>query len=75
MWSLVFDFFLLLLSFFSGAFLFMSDLCKKLTIPHEVDFVALSSYGAKGSKRGEVQLRMDLRFLFCFSLSLFFYLA
>mmetsp|Transcript_31984 Transcript_31984/g.50087 ORF Transcript_31984/g.50087 Transcript_31984/m.50087 type:complete len:197 (-) Transcript_31984:65-655(-) len=52
---------LMLICVLKGAFLFMSDLCKKLTIPHEVDFVALSSYGTKGAKRGEVELRMDLR--------------
>eukprot|EP00008_Paramoeba_atlantica_P008250 CAMPEP_0201479314 /NCGR_PEP_ID=MMETSP0151_2-20130828/4023_1 /ASSEMBLY_ACC=CAM_ASM_000257 /TAXON_ID=200890 /ORGANISM="Paramoeba atlantica, Strain 621/1 / CCAP 1560/9" /LENGTH=197 /DNA_ID=CAMNT_0047860743 /DNA_START=52 /DNA_END=645 /DNA_ORIENTATION=+ len=52
---------LLLICVLKGAFLFMSDLCKSLTTPHEVDFVALSSYGAKGTDRSEVILRMDLR--------------
>ena len=46
-----------------GAFLFMSDLCKRLKVRHEADFVALSSYGAAGSERGEVKIRMDLRYI------------
>ena len=28
-----------------GAFIFMADLTRQLTIPHVVDFMALSSYG------------------------------
>ena len=52
---------LIIIGVLKGAFLFMSDLCKKLVIPHQVDFVALSSYGIAGSNRSEVKLRMDLR--------------
>ena len=32
-----------------------------ILIPHIVDFIAISSYGNKGDKRGEVRLLMDTR--------------
>ena len=38
-----------------------ADLSRKLTIKHVVDFIAISSYGEKGDKRGEVRLLMDTR--------------
>ncbi|MBN2071781.1 MAG: hypoxanthine phosphoribosyltransferase [Candidatus Krumholzibacteriota bacterium] len=48
-----------------GAFIFMADLVRHLTIPHEIDFVSLSSYrnGAKRSNVIEVvnHIRADLR--------------
>lgn len=52
---------LILVGVLKGSFIFMADLSRKLTIPHVVDFIAISSYGAKGDKRGEVRLLMDTR--------------
>ncbi len=43
-----------------GAFIFLADLTRQLSIPHIVDFMAVSSYG-KSTKTGEVRLLMDLR--------------
>ena len=43
-----------------GAFIFMADLTRALTIPHIVDFMALSSYG-KSTESGAVRILMDLR--------------
>jgi hypoxanthine phosphoribosyltransferase len=43
-----------------GAFIFMADLCRELSIPHMVDFMAVSSYG-KTTTTGAVRLLMDLR--------------
>jgi len=43
-----------------GAFIFLADLTRKLTVPHLVDFMALSSYG-KSTKSGAVRILMDLR--------------
>jgi hypoxanthine phosphoribosyltransferase len=43
-----------------GAFIFLADLARNLTIPHMVDFMALSSYG-KSTRSGEVRIIMDLR--------------
>lgn len=44
-----------------GAFIFLADLARRLTIPHTVDFMAVSSYGRKGAVSGEMRLIMDLR--------------
>lgn len=44
-----------------GAFIFLADLVRQLTVPHVVDFMALSSYGRKGAVSGAVRLVMDLR--------------
>jgi len=43
-----------------GAFIFMADLTRRLSIPHIVDFMALSSYG-KTTSSGTVRILMDLR--------------
>jgi len=49
-----------LIGILKGAFIFLADLCRELTIPHVVDFMAVSSYG-KSTKTGAVRLIMDLR--------------
>jgi hypoxanthine phosphoribosyltransferase len=51
----------LLVCVLKGAFMFLADLTRQLTIPHRVDFMALSSYGVKGMRQGEVRLVLDLR--------------
>jgi hypoxanthine phosphoribosyltransferase len=43
-----------------GAFIFLADLTRALSIPHVVDFMALSSYG-KSTESGAVRILMDLR--------------
>ena len=43
-----------------GAFLFMSDLIRKMDIPLEVDFMAVSSYGASTESSGVVRILKDL---------------
>jgi hypoxanthine phosphoribosyltransferase len=43
-----------------GAFIFMADLTRSLSVPHIVDFMALSSYG-KTTTSGAVRILMDLR--------------
>lgn len=51
----------LLIGVLKGSFIFLSDLARRLTIPHAVDFIALSSYGPMGAVSGAVRLLMDLR--------------
>ena len=43
-----------------GAFVFLSDLMRSLPGPVTIDFMALSSYGARSSSSGEVRLLKDL---------------
>ena len=52
---------LILIGVLKGSFIFLSDLCRKLTIPHVVDFIAISSYGNKGEVQGNVRMLMDIR--------------
>jgi hypoxanthine phosphoribosyltransferase len=42
-----------------GAFIFMADLVRSLTIPVKVDFVAVSSYGFSSQSSGVVQIIKD----------------
>ncbi len=44
-----------------GAFIFLSDLSRRLTIPCSVDFMAVSSYGDGTTSNGSVRLVLDLR--------------
>lgn len=43
-----------------GAFIFMSDLVKEITVPMELDFMAVSSYGTSTKSSGEVKIIKDL---------------
>ncbi len=52
---------LILVGVLKGAFIFLADLARKLTIPHRVDFIALSSYGQTATSSGVVRLIMDVK--------------
>lgn len=43
-----------------GAFIFMSDLVKHIHVPIEIDFMAVSSYGASTKSSGVVKIIKDL---------------
>ena len=51
---------LCLVGVLKGAFIFLADLARHLTIPRRIEFVALSSYEVEGPT-GEVRLLLDLR--------------
>lgn len=52
---------LLLICILRGAVIFLSDLSRHISVPHSMDFMAISSYGA-GSRNstGMVRITMDL---------------
>ena len=53
---------LVLIGVLKGSFIFLADLARRLTIPHRVEFIAVSSYGAKESDAADpVRLLMDVR--------------
>jgi hypoxanthine phosphoribosyltransferase len=52
---------LVLIGVLKGAFIFLSDLVRNLTVTHRVDFIALSSYGRSTTSTGAVRLIMDTR--------------
>ena len=51
----------LLLGILKGSFVFLADLARQLTIPVEIDFVRLSSYGSKKASSGKVRMVHGLR--------------
>src|ERR687892_2061117 len=51
---------LLLIGVLKGAIFFMADLMRQLDIPCEVDFMAISSYGAGVDSSGVVRILKDL---------------
>ncbi len=52
---------LVLVGVLKGAFIFMADLARQLSVPHRVDFIALSSYNKGAVSDGAVRLIMDTR--------------
>jgi hypoxanthine phosphoribosyltransferase len=51
---------LLLLGVLKGAVFFMADLMRRLSVPCEIDFMAISSYGASTDSSGVVRILKDL---------------
>jgi len=51
---------LLLIGVLKGAVFFMADLMRRLTVSCEVDFMAISSYGASTDSSGVVRILKDL---------------
>jgi hypoxanthine phosphoribosyltransferase len=51
---------LVLVSVLKGSIIFMADLARAITVPHEIDFMATSSYGAATSSSGVVRILKDL---------------
>lgn len=40
--------------------MFLADLCRSISIPIELDFLAISSYGKEASSSGVVKIRKDI---------------
>ena len=52
---------LLLVSILNGAFVFMADLCREVTVPCEIAFMCASSYYSGTQSSGIVNITMDLK--------------
>jgi hypoxanthine phosphoribosyltransferase len=53
---------LLLICILRGGIVFLVDLMRHITVPHQLDFMAVSSYGAGGRQSGgSVRLSLDLK--------------
>ncbi len=50
----------LMVGVLKGVFPFMSDLLRAITIPVEVDFMAIASYSSQARDKGYVRLQKDL---------------
>lgn len=51
---------LLLLCILKGSVVFMGELMKKITLPVEIDFMKVSSYGSGTSSTGRINILLDL---------------
>lgn len=57
---------LLLLCILRGGVLFLTDLMRHITIPHAIEFMAVSSYGAgRRQSSGQVRITLDLNTDIC----------
>ncbi len=50
----------LLICVLKGGYMFLADLTRALTIPHSIDFMAVSSYGSATESSGVVRILKDL---------------
>ena len=51
---------LLMVSILKGSIVFMSELMRHITLPCEIDFMAVSSYGSSTETKGKVKILKDL---------------
>ena len=51
---------MVLVGLLRGSFMFMADLCRKIEVSHEVDFMTASSYGSGMSTTRDVKILKDL---------------
>lgn len=51
---------LLLLCVLKGAYVFLADLSRAVLHPHDIDFMAISSYGSGTTSSGAVQIILDI---------------
>jgi hypoxanthine phosphoribosyltransferase len=51
---------LILIGVLKGAFVFMADLIRALTVPAAVDFVRLASYGCQTQSSGDIVMTKDV---------------
>ncbi len=52
---------IVLVGVLKGAFVFLADLARRLTIPRTIEFIAVSSYESGSKSSGAVRLVMDVR--------------
>lgn len=53
---------ILLVGILKGAFVFMADLARSLSVPCQIDFARISSYGSGTVSSGELNVIMDVGF-------------
>ena len=52
-----------LIGILNGSFIFIADLIRKISIPSEVDFIRLASYGSNSISSGKIKLTKDSELL------------
>jgi hypoxanthine phosphoribosyltransferase len=51
---------LVMIGVLNGAFIFLADLVRSITIPHQIDFIRVASYGQGDSPSGTIRLAKDV---------------
>jgi len=51
---------LVLVGILNGAFIFLADLVRHLTIPVKIDFIRIASYGSGTSSSGDIRMTKEL---------------
>jgi len=51
---------LVLVGILNGAFVFLADLARRLTIPVKIDFIRIASYGSGTSSSGDIRMTKEL---------------
>eukprot|EP01091_Cochliopodium_minus_P020466 TRINITY_DN8966_c0_g1_i1.p1 TRINITY_DN8966_c0_g1~~TRINITY_DN8966_c0_g1_i1.p1 ORF type:complete len:187 (+),score=43.74 TRINITY_DN8966_c0_g1_i1:12-572(+) len=51
----------ILLGILKGSYVFLSDLARKVSINHNIEFMAVSSYANQSQTTGNVKIELDLR--------------
>ena len=51
---------LILVGVLKGSFIFLADLARAITVPLEVDFIQVASYGAKATSSGVIKLKKEI---------------
>jgi hypoxanthine phosphoribosyltransferase len=51
---------LVLIGVLKGGFVFLSDLIRQITIPVEIDFIQVASYGASLDSSGVIKIKKDI---------------
>lgn len=51
---------LVLIGILKGAFIFLSDLVRFMTIPHHIDFIRVASYGSGTVSSGKIAITKDI---------------
>lgn len=55
---------LVLIGVLNGAFIFLADLARSITIPHQIDFIRVASYGKSDTSSGTIRLSKDVELNF-----------
>ena len=50
---------LVMIGVLNGAFIFLADLARAVTIPHQIDFIRVASYGQSATSSGTIRLAKD----------------
>lgn len=51
---------LVMIGVLNGSFIFLADLVRKVSVPHQIDFIRVASYGSSSKSSGKISLSKDV---------------